>query len=91
MTIHERYPFTWRERKMQATKTPTLQDIKRKDIEVLDLDLKLFNALKRNGINTLGDILVANENDRLIRIKNLGAKSVEVINKKLYDYLGKVG
>lgn len=53
-------------------------------IEDLDLSVRSFNCLKRAGINTVKD-LVAMTEDELIKVRNLGRKSLEEVKKKLED------
>ncbi|MCL2538772.1 MAG: DNA-directed RNA polymerase subunit alpha [Oscillospiraceae bacterium] len=50
-------------------------------IEELDLSVRSFNCLKRAGINTVGDLTSKTE-DEMMKVRNLGIKSLEeVINK----------
>ena len=50
-------------------------------IEDLDLSVRSFNCLKRAGINTVEDLTNRTESE-MIKVKNLGKKSLEeVINK----------
>ena len=50
-------------------------------IEELDLSVRSFNCLKRAGINTVGDLVNKSEDD-MMKVRNLGRKSLEeVINK----------
>ncbi len=50
-------------------------------IEELDLSVRSFNCLKRAGIDTVEDLIARTEED-MIKVKNLGKKSLdEVINK----------
>ena len=50
-------------------------------IEELDLSVRSFNCLKRAGIDTVEDLINRSEED-MIKVKNLGKKSLdEVINK----------
>ena len=53
-------------------------------IEDLDLSVRSFNCLKRAGINTVRD-LVAMTEEELIRVRNLGRKSLEEVKQKLSD------
>lgn len=53
-------------------------------IEDLDLSVRSFNCLKRANINTVRD-LVAMTEDELIKVRNLGRKSLEEVKKKLSD------
>ena len=50
-------------------------------IEELDLSVRSFNCLKRAGIDTVEDLISKTEDD-MIKVRNLGRKSLEeVINK----------
>jgi len=50
-------------------------------IEELDLSVRSFNCLKRANINTVGELVNCSEED-MMRVRNLGRKSLEeVINK----------
>ncbi|KRQ87270.1 DNA-directed RNA polymerase subunit alpha [Caloramator mitchellensis] len=51
-------------------------------IEELDLSQRAFNCLKRAGINTVGDLVEKSEED-LMRVRNLGKKSLEEVIQKL--------
>ena len=53
-------------------------------IEDLDLSVRSFNCLKRANINTVRD-LVAMTEEELIKVRNLGRKSLEEVKKKLSD------
>lgn len=51
-------------------------------IEELDLSVRSFNCLKRAGINTVED-LVAKTEDDMMKVRNLGRKSLEEVIEKL--------
>ena len=55
-------------------------------IEELDLSVRSFNCLKRAGINTVEDLINKSE-DEMIKVRNLGRKSLEEVMAKL-DSLG---
>ena len=55
-------------------------------IEELDLSVRSFNSLKRAGINTVEDLISRTEDD-MIKVRNLGRKSLEEVINKL-DSLG---
>ena len=55
-------------------------------IEELDLSVRSFNCLKRAGINTVED-LVNKTQDDMIKVRNLGKKSLEEVIAKL-KFLG---
>lgn len=51
-------------------------------IEELDLSVRSFNCLKRAGINTVEDLIGKTE-EEMMRVKNLGRKSLEEVIGKL--------
>ena len=52
------------------------------DIKVLNLSVRAYNSLKAANINTIFDLIQLEPED-LIKIKNLGAKTLnEIINLK---------
>ncbi len=56
-----------------------------KQIEDLDLSVRSFNCLKRAGISTVGD-LINKTPDEMMRVRNLGKKSLEEVIAKLAEY-----
>lgn len=55
--------------------------MKNDDIEVLDLDIRTYNALKRAGINTVEDV-----ERQMAQLENLIPKTVKFVKDKLRDY-----
>lgn len=53
-------------------------------IEDLDFSVRSFNCLKRAGIHTVADIVNKSEQD-MIKVRNLGKKSLEEVIKKVAD------
>ncbi|HHU83949.1 MAG TPA: DNA-directed RNA polymerase subunit alpha [Clostridiales bacterium] len=51
-------------------------------VEELDLSVRSFNCLKRANIHTVGDLIVKTE-DEMMRVRNLGRKSLEEVVDKL--------
>jgi len=51
-------------------------------IEELDLTVRSYNCLKRQGVNTIGQLTECSEAD-LLNIRNFGAKSIEEVKDKL--------
>ncbi len=51
-------------------------------IEELDLSVRAFNCLKRANINTVGE-LVQKDQDDMMKVRNLGKKSLEEVEQKL--------
>ena len=55
-------------------------------IEELNLSVRSYNCLKREGINTVGDLVQKSEAE-LLDIRNFGQKSIDEVKAKL-DELG---
>ena len=53
-------------------------------IEDLDLSVRAYNCLKRQGVNTIGQLVECSEND-LLNVRNFGAKSIEEVKDKLVE------
>ena len=59
-------------------------------IEELDLSVRSFNCLKRQGVNTIGQLAECTEAD-LLNIRNFGAKSIEEVKDKLQQMSLEIG
>ena len=53
-------------------------------IEELQLSVRSYNCLKREGVNTVGDLVEKSEQE-LVDIRNFGQKSIEEVKQKLSD------
>jgi DNA-directed RNA polymerase subunit alpha len=53
-------------------------------IEELNLTVRSYNCLKREGIHSVGELVARSEQD-LLDIRNFGAKSIEEVKQKLHD------
>ena len=53
-------------------------------IEDLDCSIRTYNCLKRAGINTVGE-LVRKTEDEMMKVRNLGKKSLEEVENKLVE------
>ncbi|RNL83827.1 DNA-directed RNA polymerase subunit alpha [Halostreptopolyspora alba] len=53
-------------------------------IEDLNLTVRSYNCLKREGIHSVGELVARSEQD-LLDIRNFGAKSIEEVKQKLID------
>ncbi len=53
-------------------------------VEELDLSVRSYNCLKRAGINTVDELTQKTEED-LMKVRNLGKKSLEEVKKKLAE------
>ena len=51
-------------------------------IEELDLSVRAYNCLKRAGINTVSELVQRNQDD-MMKVRNLGRKSLEEVEQKL--------
>lgn len=58
-----------------------------KQIEELDLSVRVFNSLKRTGITTVGDVLemLDRGQDAMLAIRNFGEKSLDELTDKLRE------
>ena len=52
------------------------------NIEDLDLSVRSYNCLKRASVNTVGDLVEKSE-DEMMKVRNLGRKSLEEVIQKL--------
>lgn len=65
--------------------TPAISDeILKMTIEELDLPMRITNSLKNGGVETVGQLLGTSRKD-LAKIKNLGVKSLNLIDEKLRE------
>lgn len=53
-------------------------------VDELDLPTRIYNSLRNGGIETLGDLLQTPRKD-LINMRNMGAKSIAVVEEKLKE------
>jgi DNA-directed RNA polymerase subunit alpha len=58
--------------------------IKQMPIEDLDLSVRSYNCLKREGVATVGELLDKTEQE-LLEIRNFGSKSVDEVKEKLAE------
>lgn len=63
------------------------EDVASKKIEELDLSARSLNCLKRDKIETIGDLLDRTE-EELLKIKNFGTKSLDEVKEKLREKFG---
>ncbi|AEH50801.1 DNA-directed RNA polymerase subunit alpha [Pseudothermotoga thermarum] len=79
-------PISQEEAKVEQT-TSEEEAIYSRKIEELELSIRSLNCLRRDKIETIGDLLKRTEED-LLKIKNLGPKSLEEIKQKLMEKFG---
>ena len=54
-------------------------------IEEMDLSVRSYNCLKRANINTVDDLTKKSKSD-MLKVRNLGLKSIEEVVAKLQTY-----
>ena len=60
------------------------QKVLEMSVEDLDLSVRSYNCLKRANIHTVEDLTRRTEDD-MLKVRNLGRKSLEEVVKKLED------
>lgn len=60
------------------------EDVLRLTVDELDLPTRIYNSLRNGGIETLGQLLSTPRKD-LISMRNMGAKSIAIIDEKLQE------
>ncbi len=69
---------------MSAKKEDTKVDVMNMSIDELELSVRSYNCLKRAGINTVSE-LTNKTPDEMMKVRNLGRKSLEEVLEKLKD------
>ena len=69
---------------MKEVETTSDDRILERTIEELDLSVRSYNCLKRGGINTVYDLTEKSEAE-MMKVRNLGRKSLEEVKIKLAD------
>ncbi|HEY8346839.1 MAG TPA: DNA-directed RNA polymerase subunit alpha [Symbiobacteriaceae bacterium] len=67
---------------MQEKEDDSRNKLMEMTIEELDLSVRSYNCLKRAGINTVAE-LVSKTDEEMIKVRNLGKKSLEEVKQKL--------
>jgi len=68
-----------------TTSSPSVsEDVLKLTIDELDLPTRIYNSLRNGGIETLGQLLNTPRKE-LISMRNMGAKSISVIDEKLKE------
>lgn len=62
--------------------SPEEQEVLRLTVEELDLPTRIANALRKGGFKTVGDLQNAPKSV-VVKVKNLGEKSIEIVEKAL--------
>ncbi|HHF08155.1 MAG: DNA-directed RNA polymerase subunit alpha [Thermotogae bacterium] len=68
----------------EAIEEPETDSVLSRKIEELELSVRSLNCLKRDKINTIGDLANRSEAD-LLKIRNFGEKSMEEVKKQLKE------
>lgn len=72
----------------EAQKLLNKKETARKEtpIEEMDLTVRSYNALRRNGVDTVEKLLQMKEPEQLMKIRGLGRKGYEEILEKAREY-----
>jgi DNA-directed RNA polymerase subunit alpha len=74
-----------RSRTEARTRAPRPVITDERPVEDLELTVRSYNCLKREGVDTIGQLATMTE-EELMNIRNLGMKSVDEIRSKLIEY-----
>jgi DNA-directed RNA polymerase subunit alpha len=77
------YEGTPRQEARSRVGRPVITD--ERPVEDLELTVRSYNCLKREGVDTIGQLATMTE-EELMNIRNLGMKSVDEIRSKLTEY-----
>ena len=69
---------------MSSKKEDPLKKMLETSIDDLDLSVRAYNCLKRAGILTIRDLVEKSENE-MMKIRNLGKKSLKEVIDKIKD------
>ena len=67
-----------------STTSAVSEEILKLTVDELDLPTRIYNSLRNGGIETLGQLLETPRKD-LISMRNMGAKSIAIIDEKLQE------
>jgi len=70
--------------KIEEEKTTVGEEVLNTSLEELDLPVRLINSLKAGKVVTIGDFLTKDQRD-LIKMKNMGPKSIDLVIEKLKE------
>ena len=70
---------------LNKTEDDKQQQILKMAIEEMDLSVRSYNCLKRANIHTVEDLTKKTEDD-MLKVRNLGRKSLEEVIQKLDSY-----
>jgi DNA-directed RNA polymerase subunit alpha len=75
-------PVIPEEEEKEEELSPEEAETLRLTVEELDLPTRIANALRRGGYKTVDDLVNANKSD-ISKVKNIGEKSIEIIDQAL--------
>jgi len=75
-------PIVYKEPEKTEKLSPEEQEILRLTVEELDLPTRIANALRKGGFKTVSDLKGAPRNV-VVKVKNLGEKSIDIVQKAL--------
>ncbi len=81
-TIYQPPSVTKKEKTEEVT--PPSEEILKTSLEELDLPVRLTNSLKSGKIDTIGDFLTRDKKE-LLKMKNMGPKSIAQVEEKLRE------
>lgn len=67
-----------------STATGVPESVSKLTVDELDLPTRIYNSLRNGGIETLGELIQTSRKD-LIGMRNMGGKSIAVIEEKLKE------
>src|SRR3989344_1709957 len=82
MTIHQ--PQTAAKKQKEAPSSTVSDEVIKTSLEELDLPVRLTNSLKSGKIETIGDFLHVDRRE-LLKMKNMGPKSIALVDEKLRE------
>lgn len=83
-TISQSQTGQKKQKLQKAATTPPTEEVLRTSLEELDLPVRLTNSLKSGKIETIGDFLERDKKE-LLKMKNMGPKSIALVEEKLKE------
>lgn len=83
-TISESQTEKKKQKPQVQAATPPTDEVLKTSLEELDLPVRLTNSLKAGKIETIGDFLKKDKRD-LLKMKNMGPKSISLVEDKLKE------
>ncbi len=83
-TINEPQPKSKKEKVVAEPTVQLTDDVLKTSLEEFDLPVRLTNSLKSGKIETIGDFLDVDKKE-LVKMKNLGPKSISLVEEKLKE------